>query len=78
MSERTLARRLGEQGTSLKKERDGLRKSQAEHELGHSQLSVSDIGRRVGYADPTVFGRAFKRWTGMTPSQYRLLHSKHT
>ena len=73
ISERTLARRLGEQGTTLKSELDRLRRQAAEVALSDEQLTIAEIGRRVGYQDATVFGRAFKRWTGVTPSTFRKL-----
>lgn len=43
--------------------------------LGTTDLVVADVGRRVGFADPAYFSRAFRRLEGMTPSQYRELHS---
>lgn len=71
MSKRTLARRLAELGTSLKAELDGLRQAKAEVALATSELTISQIGQSVGYNDASVFARAFKRWTGMTPRSYR-------
>lgn len=71
MSKRTLARRLEEIGTSLKRELDALRRARAESELKRSSLTVSEIGRAIGYHDPSVFTRAFKRWSGVTPRAFR-------
>ena len=71
MSKRTLARRLAELDTSVKAELDTLRRKAAEAALVTGQESITDIGRSIGYPDPSVFTRAFKRWTGLTPRAYR-------
>lgn len=71
LSKRTLNRRLSDMDTSIKAELDLLRRKQAEAELRNTDFSVAKIGLSVGYPDATVFTRAFKRWTGMTPKQYR-------
>lgn len=68
---RTLIRRLANKGTTLKRELDRLRRACAEEALTTSEDSISHIGARVGYPDPSVFGRAFRRWTGVTPSRFR-------
>jgi AraC-like DNA-binding protein len=71
LSKRTLARRLQTRGTSLRKELNSLRMSRAEKTLSGTDLRISEVALMVGYANPTVFTRAFKRWTGMSPRQYR-------
>ena len=71
VSKRTLARRLSEMGSSLKTETDMLRHKQAEAELRKGNRTVATIGASVGYPDSSVFIRAFKRWTGMTPKRFR-------
>lgn len=76
VSKRTLARRLAEQGTSLKNEVDRMRQSHAESALLSDAQSIAQVGAKLGYNDPSVFTRAFKRWTGMTPRQYRAHHTQ--
>ena len=68
---RTLARRLQRHGTSISAEIQGLKQSRSEQELADAGKSIKAIAQRVGYTDPVVFSRAFKRWTGLTPSQFR-------
>lgn len=71
MSKRTLARRLQQQGTSINGQISNLRRKRAERELRNTDQSVAAIATKVGYLDATVFSRAFKRWTGHSPSQFR-------
>lgn len=71
VSKRTLARRIAGMGTSLKTEIDALRQKQAALELSSGNRTIAAIGNSVGYPDSSVFIRAFKRWTGMTPKQFR-------
>lgn len=71
ISARTLQLRLRERGTSYSVIVDQQRLARAENFLVGTDLSVSDISDRLGYAERTSFGRAFKRWTGMSPEQFR-------
>lgn len=71
INKRTLARRLAELGTSLKFELDNLRRERAEALLREGKQSLAQIGSELGYMDASVFTRAFKRWTGSTPSAFR-------
>ena len=71
VSSRTLARQLAEQETSVKRELDGLRSSVAKSLLSKDVLSIAEVGMRVGYPDPSVFSRTFKRWTGESPRDFR-------
>ena len=48
-----------------------IRLQQGENLLSHTQISIMDISEMVGYKNPETFIRAFSRFYGMTPSQYR-------
>lgn len=71
MSNRTLARRLDEEGTSFQVIKDELRRDVAIQLLAQTGLPPAEIGARTGFEDPTTFYRAFKRWTGCSPGVYR-------
>jgi AraC-like DNA-binding protein len=70
-SERTLHRRLAEEGSSFSMLLDEARRERAQLLLGDRTLSCSEIAFLLGYAEPAVFFRAFKRWTGTSPQAYR-------
>ncbi|HEX6245125.1 MAG TPA: AraC family transcriptional regulator ligand-binding domain-containing protein [Polyangiales bacterium] len=76
MSERTLRRELSMQGSSFQQILDELRRTGAEAALRSSDESVDAIGVRLGYPDPSNFRRAFRRWTGMAPSEFRAQHRR--
>lgn len=71
LTTRTLQRKLSEQGTSFRKLVDQTRYLKARDLLFQSEASLSEIGYQLGYSDYTKFSRAFNRWTGQTPRQYR-------
>lgn len=71
VSARSPRRQLSSQGTSYRTLRDATRFEAALDLLVHSQLSVAAIAERMGYADARSFRRAFMRWSGVLPSDYR-------
>jgi AraC-like DNA-binding protein len=71
MSSRTLQRRLNEEGTSYRGVVDDDRRERSCRELLESDLSIHDIALRVGFSDVSAFYRAFRRWTGATPAEFR-------
>lgn len=71
MTARTLRRRLLDEGTTFLQLRDEVRCALAREFLAESVLSVEQIAERLGYAEPTSFINAFKRWCGKTPFAYR-------
>lgn len=71
MTGRTLRRKLKEEGTSFQLIKDDLRRDQALALLRESDDSVQAVALRVGFREATVFIKAFRQWTGMTPGDYR-------
>lgn len=71
MSPRTLRRRLEEEGVRFQDLRDAVRKERALEHMGEANLALSEIAYLLGFADTSAFHRAFRRWTGKTPTQYR-------
>lgn len=71
MSSRTLDRVLGAEGTSFRKLYDELRRQRAARALANDGVSISEVAFVLGFVDLGSFYRAFKRWTGQTPRQYR-------
>jgi len=75
LSERTLGRKLSEEGTTFLKIKDELRKKIALRLLGESTQSIEVISTEIGFTSLTAFYRAFKAWTGGTPRAYRLANA---
>ena len=71
MPERTLQRRLCEEGTTFQQIIENMRMGRARYYLEKTTLSITDIAMELGYAEASVFVRAFKRKTGKTPNRYR-------
>lgn len=71
VSKRTLARRLEKEGSGYRKIRDEILAQMAAHHLRDSSLSVESIAALLGYHDSANFRRAFRRWHGLSPSDYR-------
>lgn len=72
MSAPTLRRHLRKEGVSYQGLKDGCRKEAAIAYLSRPELSVSAVAALMGFTDPSAFHRSFKKWTGLTPGQYRL------
>ncbi len=71
MSVRTLQARLAAQSARFSELVEGQRERLAKGYLAQRMLTLDEIADRLGYGEQTSFGRAFKRWTGMTPQHYR-------
>ncbi len=71
MSVRTFQRKLKEDGHTYKQLIDELRKEFAMNYLKKDELSISEVAYLLDYADASAFVRSFKRWTQMTPVQFR-------
>jgi len=71
VSERTLQRRLAQRQTSFHALVDETRRELATAYLQDAANSVTEVAFRVGFATPSAFSRAFLRWTGRSPSDWR-------
>ncbi|WP_225433328.1 AraC family transcriptional regulator [Thauera sedimentorum] len=71
LSVRTLARRLGEEGSSYRAIKDAIRRDIAIARLTKTRQPIGELATDLGYADPSAFYRAFVGWTGVSPEQYR-------
>lgn len=71
ISVRSLSRRLSKEGTSFRKLRDETLAELAARYLDNDKLSVEVIAELLGYHDSASFRRAFKRWYGVTPKDFR-------
>ncbi len=70
MSGRHLVRKLQEEGATFKLLRSRLLQRLAEEQL-LAGAAVADIAEKLGFSDESAFSKAFKRWAGQTPGQYR-------
>jgi AraC-like DNA-binding protein len=71
LSLRTLHRKLADDGQSYQSIVDGIRRSLATELLENTHMAIDQVALRVGFADATSFRKAFKKWTGRSPSDFR-------
>ncbi len=71
ISERTLQRRLQDEGTSYQDLVDATRRDLAREYLAKDQMALGQIAFLLGFADQSAFTRAFQRWHGTSPKQFR-------
>ena len=71
MSRGTLYRRLKAEGVTFEEILEAKRRSLAIRYLGLNRISVKAAAYKLGFSDPAAFSRAFKRWTGVSPSEFR-------
>ncbi|MFI5315975.1 MAG: AraC family transcriptional regulator ligand-binding domain-containing protein [Myxococcota bacterium] len=74
MSRRTRVRRLAQEGTRFKAVLDDLRSGLARRYLALDRIGVSEVAALLGFSDAPAFTRAFRRWSGQSPSEYRRSH----
>jgi len=71
MSPRTLQRRLSEHGVLFNDVLDAMRSGAARSYLTQRDIAATEIAYLLGFAEQSSFNRAFKRWTGQTPGEFR-------
>jgi AraC-like DNA-binding protein len=71
MTPATMRRRLHEEGESYQSIKDQLRRDLAISYLSHSKRSVMDIALELGFSERSAFHRAFRKWTGASPGEFR-------
>tara|TARA_R110000772_G_scaffold103600_1_gene204588 strand:- start:18654 stop:19682 length:1029 start_codon:yes stop_codon:yes gene_type:complete len=71
MSPQVVRRRLAEESTSYQRIKDAIRCDTAKRFLDNPELSVASVAEQTGFSETAAFSRAFKKWTGLTPAQYR-------
>lgn len=68
----TLRRQLKAEGVTFQQLKDQWRRKQAFHLLRHSAISLPEISAQLGFSEPSAFSRAFKKWTGQKPTDFRI------
>jgi len=71
LTRQTLGRRLKAEGNSFQEIKDSVRRDAAVYQLLRTDTPINDIARQLGFSEPSVFHRAFKKWTGFTPGAFR-------
>lgn len=77
MSVRSLQRKLSAEEGTFKDILDDIRKEFALRYLKNKALSISEVGYLLGFSEPSVFSRTFKRWMGHSPKEYILSYETH-
>jgi AraC-like DNA-binding protein len=71
MTARTLQRRLQDEALGFTALVDEVRLAMARRYLADPSLSIAEVSFALGYSEPSAFTRAFKRWSGRAPAEYR-------
>ncbi|MFN3586201.1 MAG: AraC family transcriptional regulator [Moraxellaceae bacterium] len=76
MSGRHLNRLLADDNTSFKLLQDTVRRQHAEAALRGGQMRMAEIAEALGFSDESAFAKAFRRWCGESPAQFRARHAE--
>jgi len=74
MTPQTLRRRMQEEGQGFQSLKDHLRRDAAIEYLARPDMTLLDIADQLGFSEASTFHRAFKKWTGVAPGEYRQRH----
>jgi AraC-like DNA-binding protein len=77
MSVRTLRRRLKKEGLTFQQFKDNTRLQASETYLSRPELKINAVSALLGFDEPSAFHRSFKKWTGMTPGEFRSRRGLH-
>jgi AraC-like DNA-binding protein len=69
----TLRHHLHDEGQSYAAIKDEIRRDFATEMLVNTQATIADVAAELGYSEPSAFFRAFRKWTGKTPDEFRRL-----
>lgn len=74
MSRHTLYKRLKEENLTFLGLLDDVRREQALHYLGEPERPLTEVAELLGFSELSAFSRAFKRWMGTAPAEFRAGH----
>ncbi|AQV97073.1 AraC family transcriptional regulator [Cupriavidus necator] len=72
LTPQTLRRRLRDEGRGYQSIKDSLRRDVAIGMMERPGMTLQDVALRLGFSEPSTFHRAFKKWTGVAPGEYRM------
>jgi len=75
MSPRSLRRKLEDEGSTFRELIDDERRQLAKQLLEGSDMKIDELALQLGYGDTASFTRAFRRWFGQAPGEYRKAHT---
>ncbi len=74
LAPRTLIRRLRRLGTTYQSIMDEFLRTRAAELLANDRIKIKEVAAALGFQNPANFGKAFKRWFGVSPGSYRARH----
>ena len=77
MNVSTMRRRLAREATSFREIAHDIHYETARHLIRDSALALTEVASMLGYAELSVFSRAFRRWSGLSPSEWRERNTEH-
>lgn len=78
VSSRTLQRKLREEGTSYQELLEEMQRTLSKIYLQKPEMAICEVAYLLGFSQSSAFHRAFRRWTGLTPKEFRRAQQKHS